>query len=112
MSQSWFEELPFAVTISDVDGNILEMNAKSAKTFEKHGGKALIGQSLFDCHPKAASDKLKDMLQGHYTNAYTIEKEGVKKMIYQSPWFLDGEFAGYVELSLILPANMPHFVRG
>jgi hypothetical protein len=45
-------------------------------------------------------------------NVYTIEKDGRRKLIYQSPWFRDGEFAGFVELSLPLPDDMPNYVRG
>ena len=107
----WSDEAPFAITVSDKDGNIVYMNNRSADTFEKHGGRNLLGKSLFGCHPAAASEKIKEMLQSHQTNAYTIEKEGVKKLIYQSPWFVNGEFAGLVELSLVLPSEMQHFVR-
>jgi hypothetical protein len=110
-SINWAKETPFAITVSDKDGNILLMNDKSVKTFEKYGGINLIGASLFNCHPPMASNKLRDMLVNHNINAYTIEKEGLKKMIYQSPWFENGEFMGYIELSLVLPNDMPHFVR-
>ena len=44
-------------------------------------------------------------------NAYTIEKGGVKKLIYQAPWFEDGEYRGLVEVTLVLPDVLPHFVR-
>ena len=44
-------------------------------------------------------------------NAYTIEKRGVRKRIYQAPRFRDGAFQGLVELSLEIPESMPHFVR-
>jgi transcriptional regulator with PAS, ATPase and Fis domain len=108
---NWYQEVPFAITVSDTQGNILLMNDRSLKTFEKYGGGALIGQSLFNCHPEPASEKLRNMLTDHSINAYTIEKEDLKKMIYQSPWFENGEFAGYVELSLVLPNDMPHFIR-
>ena len=37
--------------------------------------------------------------------------ERVRKLIYQAPWYRDGVHAGLVELSLELPADMPHFVR-
>ena len=40
-----------------------------------------------------------------------IEKNGVKKIIYQSPWYKEGEYAGFVELSLEIPLEMPHFIR-
>ena len=64
-----------------------------------------------DCHPEPAKTKLKGLLEHQQLNAYTIEKNGVKKLVYQSPWFENGEFAGYIELSMELPAEMPHFVR-
>ena len=74
-------------------------------------GNHIVGNNLLDCHPEPARTKLANMLQNHNLNAYTIEKNGVKKLIYQSPWFENGEFAGYIELSMELPAEMPHFVR-
>jgi hypothetical protein len=33
-------------------------------------------------------------------------------LIYQTPWYQDGTYAGLVELELPLPPDMPHFVRG
>ncbi len=109
---SWIEEFPGAVTVCDADGVILAMNAKSAQTFAKEGGATLIGHSLMDCHPTAAQAKLRALLESGQSNVYTIEKEGQKKLIYQSPWYRDGKYAGFVELSLVIPVEMPHFVRG
>jgi hypothetical protein len=51
------------------------------------------------------------MMDGRRTNVYTIEKNGAKKLIYQAPWFRDGEYRGFIELSLEIPFEMPHFVR-
>ena len=51
---NWLKELPIAITVCDKDGIILEMNDKSAKTFESDGGYALIGSNVLDCHPAAA----------------------------------------------------------
>lgn len=107
---SWTKELPFAITVCDKEGNILEMNDKSKKTFEKWGGN-LIGVSLMNCHPEPAKSKLIDMLANPKINAYTIEKNGIKKLIYQSPWYEGEEFMGFVELSLEIPFEMPNFVR-
>ncbi len=42
---------------------------------------------------------------------YTIEKRGQKKLIYQSPWYQNGQYRGFIELSLELPAETPHFIR-
>ncbi len=105
----YFEEVPFAVTVCDKEGNVVEMNERSKETFAKHGD--LIGKSLFDCHPPKASEILRQLLSNHEVNAYTIEKNGVKKLIYQAPWSIAGEFEGYIELSLVLPNEMPHYVR-
>jgi hypothetical protein len=33
-------------------------------------------------------------------------------MIYQTPWYKEGEVAGLVEFSLEIPESMPHYVRG
>jgi hypothetical protein len=51
------------------------------------------------------------LLAAREKNVYTIEKNGVKKLIFQSPWYKDGKYAGLVELSLEIPFELPHFVR-
>lgn len=108
---SWIKEFPAAVTVCDADGIILEVNDKSAKTFEKDGGLALIGRNMLDCHPDPARGKLERLMEARQKNVYTIEKNGVKKLIYQSPWYLNGEYAGFVEFSFEIPFEMPHFIR-
>ncbi len=107
----WFKEFPGAVTVCDRDGIILAMNDKSAQTFEADGGRALIGRNLLDCHPEPARTTMADLLAAPRVNAYTIEKRGVRKQIYQAPWYENGQYRGLVELSLELPTPMPHFVR-
>ena len=105
----YFNNVPFSVTVCDKDGKILEMN-ETAERVLSHG-QHIIGQNLLDCHPEPARTNLMEMLQNHNLNAYTIEKNGIKKLIYQSPWFENGEFAGYIELSMEIPMEMPHYVR-
>lgn len=109
--QSFLNQTNFAVTVCDNDGIIIFMNEKAGKVFEKYGGQALVGSSLLDCHPEPSKTRLKELLRTPRSNAYTIEKNGVKKLIYQTPWSTNGENAGLVELSIELPAEMPHFVR-
>jgi hypothetical protein len=98
--------------VCDGEGIILEMNARAAELFRDQGGLSLIGSNLLECHPEPALSKLRAMLASRATNVYTIEKNGVKKLIYQAPWFADGEYAGFVELGVELPDRVPHFVRG
>lgn len=107
----WTSEFPCAITVCDKQGLILEMNDRAAQTFSEDGGYNLLGESLLDCHPEPARTKLKALLETQKTNVYTIAKNGTKKLIYQAPWYKDGEYAGLVELSLEIPFEMSHFVR-
>jgi hypothetical protein len=107
----WIKEFPAAATVCDPLGIILEMNDKAAKSYESDGGFALIGKNMLDCHPDLARTKTEKLLAAKEKNVYTIEKNGVKKLIYQSPWYKDGQYAGIVELSLEIPFELPHFIR-
>ncbi len=111
-ARMWWKEIPAAVTVCDREGTILEMNEKALQVFAVDGGAALIGTNVLDCHPEPSRTKLRGMLAEGQANVYTIEKHGVKKLIYQAPWFEAGAYAGFVELSLEVPFTMPHFVRG
>ena len=107
----WISEFPAAITVCDEQGILVAMNERAALALEDDGGRELIGKNILDCHPEPARTKTKTMLQKQEKNVYTIEKNGVKKLIYQSPWYKQGRFAGLVELSLEIPTEMPHFVR-
>jgi DUF438 domain-containing protein len=108
----FLEWLPVAITVCDLEGIILFMNDKAAQIFAADGGKQLIGTNVLNCHPEPSRTRLAGMLASGELNAYTIEKTGKKKLIYQSPWHDEnGAFAGIVEFSLELPEEMPHFVR-
>jgi beta-phosphoglucomutase len=107
----WVEEFAAAITVCDREGLILAMNQKAAELFADDGGKQLIGRSLLSCHPEQARVKLLDLLATGQTNVYTIEKRGVRKLIYQSAWFENGQIEGLVEISFRLPDTLPHFLR-
>lgn len=108
---AWAEGLDVAITVSDAEGNIIYMNGRSATTFSKYGGKSLEGTSLRECHKPESWQKILRILDTGRANCYTIEKEGVKKLIYQAPWYEDGQVAGLVELSMVVPQQMDHFIR-
>ena len=107
----WAEEFNGAITVCDTEGIIVYMNQYSIKQFVKYGGEKLIGTNLIDCHPEPSKTKLKQMLKQPSENMYTTEKNGVKKIILQTPWMRDDKFCGIVELSFQLNADMPHFIR-
>lgn len=111
MEASWLKTLPVAITVTDKVGKIIEMNDKSAEVFSKYGGYDLIGKELNNCHNPHSREIIAGMSANNATNIYTIEKDGIRKLIYQSPWHENGEVAGLVELSIIIPEQMPHFKR-
>jgi hypothetical protein len=107
----WVREFPASVMVCDEAATIVAMNDKAAAAYAKEGGYALLGTDLLACHPEPARSKLAALMAGRRPNAYTIEKKGLKKFIYQAPWFRDGAYAGFVEISAEIPFDMPHFVR-
>jgi len=109
--QTWFDEFPGAITITDNEGLILDMNAAAEEVFKEDGGRGLIGRNVLDCHPEPARSQLERMLDRQQKNVYTIEKKGKKKLIYQTPWYKDGVYSGFVELSIEIPSEMPNFAR-
>ena len=111
MIPDWVREFPGGVTVCDAAGTILYLNDVAARTFAADGGAALVGRSLLDCHPEAAAAKLRRLLATRQPNTYTIEKAGRWKLIHQAPWTEAGVFRGLVELSVEIPAVLPHFVR-
>lgn len=111
MKRDYFEDVDVAVTVCAKDGTILDMNGKSRKTNLRPGQESILGQNVLDCHPEPARSLLEDMLRNPRTNVYTVEKEGLKKLIFQTPWYDEGEYAGFMELSMVLPESIPHRVR-
>lgn len=111
MEGTWFKDFNAVITVCDKEGKILDMNKKSCLAFEKYGGSKLVGTSVLDCHPEPARKKLEKMLETGAENCYTTEKNGVKKLVYQSPWFIEGEYMGFVEIIIELPVNLPNIQR-
>jgi transcriptional regulator with PAS, ATPase and Fis domain len=109
---AWMGSIDVAITVCDREGIIVYMNDKAASTFASDGGKTLLGKNLWDCHPEAARKKIHDIMKTGTSNSYTIEKNGVKKLIHQTPWYEKGELRGLVEFSLVIPLVLPHFIRG
>ncbi len=107
----WQKELPSAITICDVDGKIIYLNEKAADVFKVDGGYKLLGQNLFACHSNESNEKIKQIIAEQKPNTYTIEKNGKKKLIHQTPWFENGVLKGLVEFSIEIPFDMPHHIR-
>lgn len=111
MNYNWAEDMNCAVTVCDKSGIIIFMNQKSRDTFCKNG-ESMVGHSMIPCHNEHSQAKIREMLEQGTSNCYTIEKNGVKKMIYQTPWRENGVVMGLVEISMVIPEEMPHYIRG
>ena len=109
--EEWVKEFPAAITVCDVQGIILDMNEKAESNLQADGGRELVGKNILDCHPEPERSKLAGMLETSIKNVYTMEKNGVKKLIFQSPWFENGSYAGFVEIAFEIPLVIPHFIR-
>jgi transcriptional regulator with PAS, ATPase and Fis domain len=110
-SFAWLDGIAVAATVCDRQGVCLYLNEQAAKVFAKSGGRALVGKNLMDCHDEPARSRFAAQLASPSPNTYTIEKNGVRKLIHQIPWFAQDAFAGVVELSFELASELPHFVR-
>jgi PAS domain S-box-containing protein len=110
-THDWVQGFPAAITVCDLDGVILQMNDRAAEAFGHDGGRDLIGSNVLDCHPELARNKLARLLETQQRNVYTTEKGGITRLIYQAPWYEDGEYRGFVELSLEIPPSVRHHVR-
>lgn len=107
----WIEKLDGNVFVCDADGIVIYMNETAIRNYASDGGATLIGKNLKDCHNEESNRKIREIMTTHQKNVYTIEKNGKKKIIYQTPW-MDGDVCkGIVELSLEIPFEMPHFKR-
>ena len=95
-----------AITVADLDGVVLYQNKRSV---EVNGD--VRGKSMIPCHSARSREIINRLITNAETNAYTIEKRGLRKLIYQTPWYESGEVAGLVEFSLEIPMEMPHYVR-
>lgn len=110
-NDTWFKFFPGAITVTDENATILEMNEKSAEMFKDDGGYAILGRNAITCHPAGTQEKVRQIYESQSPNIYSIQKNGKKQLIYQTPYFEDGKFLGVVEICLPLPEEIPYFNR-
>ena len=105
--KDFFKNVAVSMTVCDLEGKVIYQNVKAVEAL----GEAR-DNNLQECHQSSSWEKIQRMLREGTTNAYTIEKRGTRKLIYQTPWYEEGRVAGLVEYSIVLPTDMPHKVRG
>jgi hypothetical protein len=102
--------LDVAITITDEQGNFIFVNSKSGEINAHSNAQSLIGKQVRQCHNDRSIAIIEQLFKGE-KNVYTITKKGQEKLIYQAPWTVDGVVKGLVELSMVIPKNMPHYDR-
>jgi hypothetical protein len=107
----WENYFNGSVIVCDKELNIVFLNEKAKMLFKEEERIDAIGRNLLDCHNEESNKKILEIKLTLKPNIYTIEKAGIKKIIYQSPLIKDKEFNGIVELSLEIPGAIPHFNR-
>ena len=107
IKSEWSDNLDFAITITDVDNNIVYMNNVSKKTFPT----SVIGDNLDACHSQNSNDIIASLIKNKASNTYSVQKNNITKLIHQTPWYINDEVAGLVEVSIVLPDNMQHHNR-
>ncbi len=108
MNIELFDRTDCAVTACDTEGTVLYQNERSVAV---NGD--VRGRSLLPCHNERSRATIARLLAEGGRNVYTIEKHGIRKLIYQTVWRRsEGAIGGLVEFSMELPDAMPHYVRG
>jgi hypothetical protein len=110
-AHAWVKELPAEITVCDAAGLLVEMNDAAEAIFAADGGRGLLGSDVLDCHTGADRSKLESMMKAGRSNAYINKEKGAQTFFCQSPWYRNGEYAGFVELSFKVPGEIPHFLR-
>lgn len=101
----WSDDFEGAITVCDREGIIVYINKVADK------GRNLLGSNLLDCHPEPSRSKLMKMLEIPTYNSYTVEKNGIKKLVHQTPRFTEGIFCGVTEITFDIPMEMTNHVR-
>lgn len=108
---AWFDAFPGAITATDENGIITNMNKASRERSEMQVGYDLVGHSAITCHKETTQVKVRRLYAEQKHNIYSITKDGKKQLVYQAACFTDGKFSGIVEMVLDLPDEVPHFNR-
>lgn len=111
--EDYFKNVECAVTVCDTECVIVYQNEKSVAVNGDMRGRCMLG-----CHNDSSRGIIARILTEGITNSYTISKKGQRKLIHQTPWYKDAAdgsgktVAGIIELSIVIPEQMPHYDRG
>lgn len=78
--KSVIDQDPAAVVICDLNHTIVYMNPAAIERYKKRGGKALVGQSILDCHNAASGAIIRKV-----TGWFRESKENNRIFTYHNP---------------------------
>lgn len=91
------------IVVCSLDHTIIYMNPSAVKRYEKRGGEALIGRSLFECHNADSNDKIQKIvnwfgMDSNNNKVFTFYNEKENKDVYMVALRSDdGTLIGYYE---------------
>ena len=104
------------VVICDLNNTIIYMNPAAAKAEEKHGGYALLGRNLLDCHSPKSREAILRVVEWFRADkahniVHTFHNDSVNKDVYMVALRDgDGELIGYYEKHEFRnPETMPRY---
>ena len=103
----WANELQLAITVADINDTIVYMNEKSKLAYPN----SKVGDQLAGCHKQVSMEKIDTFKTKKVSNTYTVQRNGIRKFIHQTPWYKDGIVVGLVEFSIEIPTDIPHIDR-
>lgn len=68
-----------AITVTDDNGDFIDLNTHSKRVNLKSMDENLIGRNIMGCHNAHSKAIINNMMQNKIPNIYTIEKKGQKK---------------------------------
>ena len=101
--KSVLEQDPAPVVLCDLDHTIVYMNPSAMARYAKHGGGALVGSSLLDCHNPQSNELIERVVawfaqDKDHNSVYTFYNEKENKDVYMIALRGDdGALIGYYE---------------
>jgi len=105
----WAKEIDATLIVTDANNIVIHVNEAACEVFK---ATKLVGTELIAHHPKWAIPAVEELLDKKKPDCYTTETPQGKHFVYHTPWFKDGEYAGFVELVIPIRKDMRNIIRG
>ena len=108
MNFNWADDTNCAVTVCDTEGVVIYQNKQSISV-----NGSIAAKACSPCHNERSKGIIARILEKGDTNALHHREKRDPQNDLQTAWRReDGTVGGIIELSMPIPAEMPHYVRG